>query len=62
MSLSSKNTKKKNIKKQDQIRLKKKKKIQQNTCIMKFQTIGKQLKFWSNLKWVKLQILNRLKF
>ena len=60
MSLSSKNTKKKNIKKQDQIRLKKK--IQQNTCIMKFQTIGKQLKFWSNLKWVKLQILNRLKF
>ena len=60
MSLSSKNTKKKNIKKQDQIRLKKK--IQQNTCIMKFQTIGKQLKFWSNLKWVKFQILNRLKF
>ena len=40
-----KNTK--NIKIQDQIRLKR---IQQNTCIMRFQIICKQLKFQSNLK------------
>ena len=45
MPLSSKNTKKKkkkNIKIQNQIRLKR---IQRNTCIMGFQTIAKQLKF-----------------
>ena len=40
-----KNTK--NIKIQDQIRLKI---IQQNTCIMRFQITCKQLKFQSNLK------------
>ena len=33
---------------------KKKKKIQQNTCIMRFQITGWQLKFQSNLRWVKL--------
>ena len=51
MSLSSKN-----IKIQDQIRLKKKKKKKQNTCIMGFQTTSKQFKFRTNLKWVKCQI------
>ena len=40
-----KNTK--NIKIQDQIRLKR---IQQNTCIMRFQITCKQLKFQSNLR------------
>ena len=51
---------KKNIKIQDQIRLKKKKNLMKHLhhSIIGFQIIGKQLKFWSNLRWVKYQILN----
>ena len=49
MSLSSKNKKIKKI--QDQIRFKT---LQQNTCIMGFQTISRQLKFQSNLKFDRI--------
>ena len=55
MSLSSKNTK--NIKIQNQIRSKR---IQWNTYIMRFQTIDRQFKFRSNLKWIKYQDVTKV--
>ena len=36
------------------------KRIQWNICIMGFQTIGRQLKFQLNIKWIKCQILNHM--